>query len=81
MIKILKPANEALKVFNPATGLPLNGNGEEVGMSSYWRRMILCGDAVEVKQDAAPVKSAQKQNQKRNVQKNNSEGLGHDNSI
>ena len=66
MFKILKPGNGDLKVFNPATGLHLNKDGEEVKMSTYWLRMLKCGDAVEVlpqpKQEPQPKKQSQKNN-------------------
>lgn len=47
--EILKPSKPGLKVFNPATGLHLNENGEEIVINLYWRRMKDCGDVVVVK--------------------------------
>lgn len=69
MFKVLKPGKDGLKVFNPATGLHLKEKGEEVSMSSYWKRMIKCGDAVEVK----PAQKQDHQSNKKQSQKNNSE--------
>jgi hypothetical protein len=65
--KILKPSKAGLKVFNPATGLHLKPEGEEVAMSNYWHRMIKCGDAVET----APAPEKKKETQP--SKKNNSE--------
>lgn len=67
MMKMLKPAKDGLKVFNPATGLHLNANGEEISISSYWHRMIKCGDVVEVKPAPAP---SPKQDQEKKIQSN-----------
>lgn len=64
MFKKLKPG-KGLKVFNPATGLHLNSEGEEVSMSNYWRRMINCGDAVEV----SPIIKKQIQENKKAISK------------
>lgn len=48
---ILKPSKDGLKVFNPATKLHLRKEGDEVVINNYWRRMIGCGDVVEVKKN------------------------------
>ena len=45
----LKPSRPGLKVFNPATGLHLKEDGEEVVINLYWLRMKDCGDVVVVK--------------------------------
>lgn len=63
MSKILKPSKEGLKVFNPATGLHLKPEGEEIHDSLYWRRMQKCGDVVEVK-PSAPATETKKQSPK-----------------
>lgn len=65
--KILRPSNGDLKVYNPATGLHLKPEGEEVAMSNYWYRRLLSGEVVEVEQFIAPVKKES------NSKKNNSE--------
>lgn len=48
--KSLKPSNDELKVFNPATGLHLKPEGEEVAMSNYWHRRLLSKEVVECEQ-------------------------------
>ena len=62
--KSLKPSNDGLKVFNPATGLHLKPDGEEVAMSNYWQRRLLSKEVVECEQlpEKKNVKDSKKNN-------------------
>lgn len=51
--KFVKPA-PGLKVRNPETGLHLPDEGDQVPLTTYWRRRLKDGDVV----DAKPAKSA-----------------------
>ena len=53
---VLKPSKAGLKVMDPQTGLHLKSEGKEVPLTNYWRRRILCGDCVEVKQEKPQAK-------------------------
>ena len=50
--KFLKPAREGLVCRDPVTKQPLNAEGEEKSMSTFWRRQIKDGDVVEVQPQA-----------------------------
>ena len=45
---ILKPARESLKIRHPDTLRFLSPEGEPVEPDTYWRRLLACGDVVEV---------------------------------
>ena len=51
MKKFLKPKSESLKVANPKNGRHLDPKGEFIEITTYWQRMINCGDVVESKQE------------------------------
>lgn len=53
--KKLKPKSDDLKVFNPATGLHLKNEGEEVAVDNYWRRRLKTGEVVAVEEKSNQV--------------------------
>ncbi|MGE0487313.1 MAG: DUF2635 domain-containing protein [Gammaproteobacteria bacterium] len=47
--RTLRPRTPDLIVRKPETGLPLDVNGEEVVMNTFWRRRLKDGDVIEMK--------------------------------
>lgn len=54
---ILKPSKEGLKVHNPKTGRDLKKDGELVDLTIYWRRMIKCGDVIQIEETKKEIKN------------------------
>lgn len=46
----LKPAEADKKIPNPKNGFMLREEGEFVYMNKYWRRRLMFGEVVEVKE-------------------------------
>lgn len=62
---MIKP-KRGLKVFNPATKLHLKESGEEIVMSTYWKRRFK-DDEIEMVEQAKPVKKT-KTKKTKNIQ-------------
>lgn len=54
----VRPSKSGLKVTNPKHGRFIKEEGEVVELNIYWKRMLKCGDVVEVKKEQ-PVKKKQ----------------------
>lgn len=55
--KRLQPSSEGLLVLFPETRRPLSPQGEEVTLTTYWRRRLRSGDVVEVAAPKSPSSS------------------------
>lgn len=61
--KVVKPSKKDLVVINPLTGLKIKEEGQEIVMSTYWARRLMCGDVVEVKTQPKESKEETKKSQ------------------
>jgi len=65
----LKP-KKGLRVINPKTKKPIHEDGEEIELSSYWRKRISDGDFEENKIEEVVISNDSKENKKESKKDN-----------